>query len=60
MHGAGPQINSALAEAGVPIGAVCGYSRDHLFVGRAHLERTQVVLGALFPEAGPSGDAGSS
>ena len=40
-----------LAEAGVPLGAVCGYSRDHLFVTRAQLEKTRSVLATLFPAA---------
>ena len=38
-----------LADAGVPLGAVCGYSRDHLFVARRHLEKTRSVLASLFP-----------
>lgn len=42
-------VSSALAEAGVPIGAVCGYSRDHLFVAREHLAATERVLARLFP-----------
>jgi len=42
-------VTGRLAEAGVPLGAVCGYSRDHLFVARAHLPRTVEVLSALFP-----------
>lgn len=37
-----------LSAAGVPLGAVCGYSRDHLFVARRHLEKTQAVLASLF------------
>lgn len=42
-------VSSALAEAGVPLGAVCGYSRDHLFVAERHLPRAREVLGRLFP-----------
>lgn len=42
-------VSAALAEAGVPIGAVCGYSRDGIFVARPHLERTRDVLARLFP-----------
>jgi len=38
-----------LAEAGVPLGAVCGYSRDHLFIARPHLEKARSVLASLFP-----------
>jgi len=44
-------VSGRLAEAGVPIGAVCGFSRDHLFVAEAHLARTREVLATLFPEA---------
>ena len=42
-------VTGRLAEAGVPLGAVCGYSRDHLFVARAHLATAVDVLDALFP-----------
>jgi hypothetical protein len=42
-------VGAALAEAGVPIGAVCGYSRDHLFVAHEHLAATERVLAHLFP-----------
>jgi len=45
------RVSSALAEAGVPIGAVCGYSRDSLFIARPHLERARGVLARMFPEA---------
>ena len=38
------RVTGALAEAGVPLGAVCGWSRDHLFVAREHLETTRDVL----------------
>ena len=44
-------VAGRLAEAGVPIGAVCGYSRDHLFVAEKHLAQTRSVLATLFPEA---------
>jgi len=43
-------VTGRLAGAGVPLGAVCGYSRDHLFVARSHLPRTVEVLGELFPK----------
>ena len=46
-------VAGKLAEAGVPIGAVCGFSRDHLFVAERFLERTRAVLTTLFPEADP-------
>lgn len=42
------RVTTALAEAGIPIGAVCGYSRDHLFIGAAYLARTEEVLARLF------------
>ena len=29
----------ALAEAGVPILAICGYTKDHILVREEHLER---------------------
>jgi len=44
------RVTGVLAAAGVPIGAVCGYSRDHLFVAERYLERTRAVLLELFPE----------
>jgi len=44
-------VCGALAEAGVPLGAVCGFSRDHLFVAHPHLENTRRVLASLFPAA---------
>ena len=46
------RVSGALSAAGVPIGAVCGYSRDSLFVAEAHLERTHEILLELFPESG--------
>lgn len=48
------RVSSALAAAGVPIGAVCGYSRDHLFVAREHEGRLRQVFAGLFPESPPS------
>ena len=41
-------VTGRLAAAGVPLGAVCGYSRDHLFVAEAHVEATLAVLAELF------------
>jgi hypothetical protein len=43
-------VASQLAAAGVPIGAVCGFSRDHLFVAEQHLPRARDVLARMFPE----------
>ena len=37
-------ISGALADAGVPLLAVCGYTKDHLLVREEHLE---AALGAL-------------
>jgi uncharacterized protein len=34
----------ALAEAGVPILAICGYSKDHILVREEHLERALAAL----------------
>lgn len=47
-----------LAEAGVPLGVVCGFDRDHLVVAEEHLERTRAVLGSLFGPPATSGGAG--
>lgn len=45
------RVTGALAAAGVPLGAVCGFSRDHLFVAEAHRETARRVLDELFPKA---------
>ena len=42
-------VTEGLSRAGVPLGAVCGYSRDHLFIARPHLARASQVLSELFP-----------
>ena len=34
----------ALAEAGVPILAICGYTKDHILVREEHLERALTAL----------------
>ncbi len=47
-----------LARAGIPIGAVCGFSRDHLFVARARLAATRAVLDRVFPQGPPSPRSG--
>ena len=36
----------ALAEAGVPILAICGYTKDHILVREEHLERALAALGS--------------
>lgn len=45
-------VTGALARAGIPLGAVCGFSRDHLFLARRYLEPARAVLEELFPTAG--------
>ncbi len=47
------RVTGALAAAGVPLGAVCGYSRDHLFVAEPHLPRAIAALEQLFPGGAP-------
>ena len=42
-------VTGALAEAGIPVGCVCTFDRDHLFVAEAYLEQSTQVLGGLFP-----------
>lgn len=44
------RVTGALAAAGVPLGAVCGFSRDHLFVARRHLPAAERALGELFAD----------
>jgi hypothetical protein len=41
----------ALAAAGVPILAVCGYSKDHILVREEHLERALSALDSLAAQA---------
>ncbi len=45
------RVTGALAAEGVPLGAVCGFSRDHLFLAERHLERAAAVLERLFGPA---------
>lgn len=40
------RASSALAEAGVPLGAICGFDRDHLFVHERQLDRAREALRA--------------
>lgn len=42
-------VTGRLAAAGIPIGAVCGFQRDHLFLARRHRERASAVLAELLP-----------
>jgi len=46
------RVTSALAAADVPLGAVCGFSRDHVFVAQKHLGSARAVLDELFPPRG--------
>jgi hypothetical protein len=44
-------VTGELAAEGIPLGAVCGYSRDHLFVAERYLEPARRALARLFPSA---------
>ncbi len=44
-----------LARAGIPLGCICGFDRDHLFVAEGHLARAVQVLGELFAAQGEAG-----
>lgn len=37
-------VTGTLARAGVPLGAVCGFSRDHVFVADRYLARAKAAL----------------
>lgn len=37
-------VTGLLARAGVPLGAVCGYSRDHLFIAVEHAAHAEAIL----------------
>jgi hypothetical protein len=50
-------VTGRLAAGGVPLGAVCAFHRDHLFIAERHLERAREVLRGLFPEAPSSAGA---
>lgn len=39
-------VTRVLADAEVPVGAVCGYDRDHLFIHERHLSRAKAALSA--------------
>jgi hypothetical protein len=43
-------VTTELARAGVPLGCVCGFSRDHLFIARRYLDPARAVLSKLFPQ----------
>ena len=42
-------LSGALAEAGVPLLALCGFTRDHLLVREADLSRAEAAIAALIP-----------
>lgn len=42
-------VTGHLAAAGVPIGAVCGFHRDHLFLAQRHEQRARAVLTEILP-----------
>jgi len=42
-------VTGQLAAAGVPIGAVCGFHRDHLFLARQHEASARAVLAEVLP-----------
>jgi len=44
------RVTTALAARGVPVGCVCGFSRDHLFVAQRHLDAALMTLQSLFPK----------
>jgi hypothetical protein len=46
------RVASELAEEGIPIGAVCGFSRDSLFVDERYLPRARARLSSLFQHPG--------
>ena len=43
------RVTEAMASAGIPIGAVCSYSRDHLFVNTKYEAAVLRTLSRLFP-----------
>jgi len=44
-------VTGRLAAAGVPLGAVSAFHRDHLFVAERYLGTARAALAELFPEA---------
>jgi hypothetical protein len=37
-------VTALLAQAGIPLGAICGYYRDHLFISVEHAARAEGIL----------------
>lgn len=50
-------VTGRLASVGIPLGAVCGYSRDHLFVDQRHGPQLREALAGICPEDGISAAA---
>lgn len=44
------RVTEALAHVGVPVGAICGFRRDHLFISARYLPTARAALARLFPE----------
>ena len=44
-------VTSRLAEAGVPVCALCAFSRDYVLIAKTYETEARSVLAALFPEA---------
>ncbi|MAF66076.1 MAG: hypothetical protein CMJ84_10535 [Planctomycetes bacterium] len=45
-------LTARLAAAGIPLGCVCGFDRDHLFLPERYLDRAERILGELFAAGG--------
>ena len=45
------EVAGTLSAHGVPVGAVCSFSRDHLFVARRYLTRAEEALLTLYPRS---------
>jgi hypothetical protein len=41
-------VTGLLARTGIPLGAVCGYYRDHLFIATEYADRAETALRAEF------------
>ena len=39
-------VTGLLARAGIPLGAVCGYYRDHLFIDQKYAKQAEILLRA--------------
>ena len=53
------RVAEALAQVGIPIGAVCGFSRDHVFVPTDRASEAFAALAGLGVQI-PRGDQGSA